>query len=152
MLTGWANAHPVVQIAHPVARFCPPSRKPKKWQNAPFALAAKKKNWAILMGFAKKKHTYRSIPGVNFMLTCIWILMRTSKINDQFWAASGRELYNTGMDRRSENAQIFQIYVFVTEIAHRNAKFFAASRRNFSTTWRETYVKTNQIKSKYYFL
>jgi hypothetical protein len=54
------------------------------------------------------------------------------------------------MDRRSENAQIFQIYVFVTEIAHRNAKFFAASRRNFSTTWRETYVKTLQIKSKYY--
>jgi len=30
------------------------------------------------------------------------------------------------------------------------AKFFAASRRTFSTKWRETYVKTLQIKSKYY--
>jgi len=56
MLTGWANAHPVVQIAHPVARFCPPSRKPKKWQNAPFALAEKEK-LSDTDGFRKKtKH------------------------------------------------------------------------------------------------
>ena len=26
MLTGWANAHPVTAAAHPVTRFCPPSR------------------------------------------------------------------------------------------------------------------------------
>ena len=132
------------EFAHPVVN--------PKMAECSICIGWKKKNWAILMGFAKKNHTYRSIPGVNFMLTCIWILMRTSKINDQFWAASRRELYNTGMDRRSENAQIFQIYVFVPKIAHRNAKFFAASRRNFSTTWQETYVKTHQIKSKYYFL
>ena len=62
MLTGWANAHPVVQIAHTVARFCPPIRKPKKWQNAPFALAAKKEKLSDTDGFRKKKaHTYVQI-------------------------------------------------------------------------------------------